>query len=294
MRPACRMTELLLSLSRLAPRFDAVICDVWGVIHNGKTPYLKAAEALKEFRDTHGPVLLLSNAPRPADDVARHLAGMGVPKDAFDMILTSGDATVSELTERTKRGALKIFHIGPERDHGLFKHAAIILTRAEEANLCVCSGLFDDENETPEDYRDTLALLKAHDIEMICANPDHKVERGEKLIFCAGAIAHAYEQIGGKVLWLGKPHAPVYQRALAMLAAKAGHALAPARVLAIGDALATDITGANRMGLGALLITGGIHAEQFGGHALEPDAATVARALAEHGLRVDGMMPRLV
>lgn len=294
MRPAFRMTELLPSLASLAPRFDAVICDVWGVIHNGKTPYLKAAEALKSFRQTRGPVLLLSNAPRPADDVARHLAGMGVPEDAFDMILTSGDATVSELARRTEVGALKIFHIGPSRDHGLFAHGPITLTIAKDANLCVCSGLFDDENETPEDYRDTLALLKSHDIEMICANPDHRVERGEKLIFCAGAIAHAYEQIGGKVLWLGKPHAPVYQRALAMLAAKAGRPLAPARVLAIGDALATDITGANRMGLGALLITGGIHAEQFGGHVLEPDAATVSRALSAHDLRVDGMMPRLV
>lgn len=288
------MNELLSSLQSLAPRFDAVICDVWGVIHNGKTPYLAAAHALKNFRATRGPVLLLSNAPRPAEDVARHLAGMGVPPDAFDMILTSGDATVNELSKRAETCALNVFHIGPERDHGLFKHAAISLTHAEAANLCVCSGLFDDETETPDDYRATLALLKSHDIEMICANPDHKVERGEKLIFCAGAIAHAYEQIGGKVLWLGKPHAPVYQRALAMLEEKAGQKLAPARVLAIGDALATDITGANRMGLGALLITGGIHAEQFGTHALEPDAATVSRALADHGLRVDGMMPRLV
>ncbi len=294
MRPGFRMTELLPSLTSLAPRFDAVICDVWGVIHNGKTPYLAAAAALKRFRDQRGPVLLLSNAPRPADDVARHLAGMGVPADAFDMILTSGDATVSELAQRAKSGAQRVFHIGPARDHGLFAHDAISLTHAEAANLCVCSGLFDDENETPDDYRATLALLKSHDIEMICANPDHRVERGEKLIYCAGAIAHAYELIGGKVLWLGKPHAPVYRRALAMLAAKLGHELAPMRVLAIGDALATDITGANRMGLGALLITGGIHAEQFGTHALEPDAATVARALADHGLRIDGMMPRLV
>lgn len=287
--------RLLPSLAILAGAHDAIICDVWGVIHDGKKPYEAAAVALARFRAERGPVLLLSNAPRPACDVARHLAGMGVSADAFDMILTSGDATSSELEARTSSGGrLAVLHIGPDRDHGLFADLPIDLVDADRATIVVCSGLYNDESETPDDYALLLARLKARNVPMICANPDHKVERGPLLIFCAGAIAHAYELLGGPAIYFGKPHQPVYQRALAMLAAKAGRPLVPSRVLAIGDALATDITGANRIGLGALLITGGIHATQFGSHALAPDETIVARALSDSGLSVLGLMPRLV
>lgn len=249
------------SLGEIADRYDAMVCDVWGVVHDGRAAHPIACEALARFRRERGPVLLLSNAPRSGASVVTLLRSLGVPDDAYDGILTSGDATRVEME---RRGPAAFYHLGPDRDRDVFEGLACREAGADEADFILCTGLFDDDRETPDTYADLLAKARGRGLPMICANPDIKVSRGTKLIWCAGAVAAAYEKLGGEVLYFGKPHAPVYAQALERLNVLAGRTVAMTRILAVGDALATDILGANRCGIDALLITSGIHAEQFG------------------------------
>jgi HAD superfamily hydrolase (TIGR01459 family) len=251
---------------------DVILSDIWGVVHNGLAAWPDACAALSEFRRRGGKVVLITNAPRPADAVQRMLRRLLVADDVYDAIVSSGDLTRGYIDEhRTQR----VFHIGPERDHSLFEGFGVTFGDVEEADYIVCSGLFDDETETAEDYRATLTRARERDLFLVCANPDIVVERGEKLIFCAGALAELYATLGGKVLFAGKPHPPIYQRALA-LAAKAGaSSVSPARVLAIGDSVRTDLEGANGSGFRCLFVTSGIHAAELGERA-NPDAASLA------------------
>ena len=277
------------SLGDISGHYDAALCDVWGVVHDGHAAFPEACAALQRFRSERGPVLLLSNAPRPGESVVALLDQLGVPRDAYDGILTSGDATRLDME---RRGDAPFFHLGPNRDREVWAGLAAREVKPEEASFILCTGLFDDERETPDTYRDMLAMAASHGLPMICANPDIKVSRGPKLIWCAGAVAAAYEAIGGAVTYFGKPHPPVYDQALDQLDRLAGKPVEPTRILAIGDGLKTDILGANRAGIDALLITSGIHAADFGpAHA--PDTGRVHTALETHEVFAAAFQARL-
>jgi len=246
--------QILSGFREIAAQYDALVCDVWGVLHNGVKAFEPACEALKKFRAERGPVVLLSNAPRPETDLKAQFAKFGVPHDCYDAIVTSGGAARADLAERAKKGRLRMYHLGPERDRGVFDGLAIDCVEPDDSEIVLCTGLFDDDFETPDDYSDTLAGLKARGLVMICANPDLVVQRGGVLVYCAGALAEAYEKIGGKVIYYGKPHPPIYKLTLAA-------APGARRALAIGDGLKTDVKGANAAGLDALFIGNGIHGE---------------------------------
>jgi HAD superfamily hydrolase (TIGR01459 family) len=275
--------------STLAPRYDVVLADVWGVIHNGVTAFPETVDALQRFRLGGGTVVLITNAPRPADVVLRFLDNLSVPHTVFDGIVTSGDVTRAAIAARPGQS---VFHLGPERDHGLFGDLDLRFAPLEQADYCVCSGLFDDTRETAEDYRDTLTKMRAGGLFMLCANPDLVVERGNDLVYCAGAIADLYEALGGQVLWAGKPHRPIYQQALAEAMARRGAEAPLNRVLAIGDSVRTDISGANRFGADSLFVTGGIHAEELGDRDA-PDPAAMEKIFAAAGVRPTAVTRRL-
>lgn len=297
-RSACRketlMTQpaplLVPGLSALAPSYRAVLCDVWGVLHNGVAAFPEACEALARFRrDAGGIAVLITNAPRPTSSVLKQLEGLGVPLDVFDDVVTSGDVTRGLLAATREQPA---FHIGPARDLTLFEGLDIRLVGEDEAEQVVCTGFHDDENETPEDYRPLLERLAARGLPFLCANPDIVVERGNRLVWCAGAIARLYEDIGGTVTILGKPHAPIYEEAMARVAKIAGEQVAREQILAIGDGLPTDIRGAVANEIDVLFITGGIHGADFG-PVEDPDEGLVRRRLAEEGLTARAAVPHL-
>jgi HAD superfamily hydrolase (TIGR01459 family) len=266
---------IISSIAPLAAGRTAWLVDIWGVMHNGVTPFLPAADACARFRRSGGTVLLLSNAPRPAPSVVEQLDRIGVPREAYDTILTSGDAS-REMIQRAAEAGRAIGHIGPERDLGLFVGVADPVPLAK-AQTVVCSGLYDDERETPETYIEILALLKKRGVDMICANPDLTVERGGRIIYCAGALAKAYEDMGGVVAFAGKPYLPVYDLALERLAALRGQSIDRAQVLAIGDGVGTDIAGAAAAGIDSVYIASGVHAGPGG----RIDASTVGEIFAD-------------
>lgn len=247
---------LVSSISSLAVATDAWLVDIWGVMHNGVQPFHDAARACMTFRRIGGTVMLLSNAPRPAASVAEQLRRIGVPDSAYDMILTSGDAARAMIAELSGR---PVFHLGPERDLPIYAGLGVTCTRLEEADTIVCTGLFDDETESPENYREMLLAARERGLPMICANPDLKVERGGRIIWCAGGVAALYAQLGGMVSYAGKPYRPIYELAFDELARRRGSKVAPERVLAIGDGVKTDIAGAGTMGLRSVFIASGVH-----------------------------------
>jgi HAD superfamily hydrolase (TIGR01459 family) len=274
----------------LARGYDVVLSDVWGVVHNGLAAFPEACDALKRFRAGGGTVLLITNAPRPASVVVRLLDRLDVPHDAYDGIVSSGDVTQEVILAR--RGQ-RVFSIGPERDLPTFAELGVEFASAERADYVVCTGLFDDDSETPEDYRELLGRLRRRDLLMVCANPDLVVERGERLVYCAGAIADLYASLGGKVLYAGKPHRPIYETALARAAAARGSETALRRVLAIGDSVRTDLTGAASFGIDCLFVTAGIHAEELGSRE-NPDPASLGAIFAQAKLYPKAVMRRLV
>ena len=265
--------------STLAPNYDAVLSDVWGVVHNGVSAFPEASEALGNFRAKGGAVVLISNAPRPGNQVIRMLDRMAVPRGAYDGIVTSGDVTRDMVS---KRAGEPFYLIGPERDHSIFTGLDAPFSAAEDAAYVICTGLFNDEVETPDDYRDLLAQLRARNLFMVCANPDIVVERGEKLIYCAGALADAYAGLGGEVYYAGKPYRPLYDLALGEIAKARGSAVALDRVLAIGDSVRTDLKGAHDLGVDCLFVTAGIHAEELG-HRDDPDLAALGGMFSAAG-----------
>jgi HAD superfamily hydrolase (TIGR01459 family) len=282
------MSELpkqITGLSEIAGDYRALFCDVWGVVHNGLRAFPGTVEALCNYRrETGGAVVLVTNAPRPAGDIAVQLESFGVPGDAFDSIVTSGDVTRAAVAARP--GA-RVYHLGPERDLGFYDGLEVALVGAADAELISCTGLFDDTAETPEDYRDRLAGFVGRGLQMVCANPDIVVERGDDLVWCAGALARLYEELGGAVTLSGKPHPPIYAAAMA----NAG--LSDKRqALAVGDGLQTDVRGACNAGIDVLFITGGIHSEDFG-PVLSPDPEKVRTRLDAEGLTARAFMPVL-
>jgi len=282
------LPPILPGLSEIAARYDALICDVWGVLHDSLTARTPAVEALRRFRAKHGPVVLLSNAPRPAADVESMLAKLGVPADCYDGIMTSGMAARADLERRLAEGPVRMLHLGPERDRGVYAGLPVELVGADTADLVLCTGLLDHDTETPEDYRAELAALAARKLPLLCANPDIKVQKGSDLIYCAGALAQLYEELGGEVVYCGKPYRPIYDTTLALAAEIAGRA--SARPLAVGDGLATDIAGANGAGIDALFIADGVHGEEIGALTSE----NLRRLFAKSGVAAVGAMPALM
>lgn len=260
--------RMLDGLAAIAADYDAALVDIWGVIHNGRTPFLDAIEACRRFRAERGPVVLISNSPRPSDAIPAQMAAIGAGTDFFDGIVTSGDATRAVFAARAPGPAFKL---GPDRDDPIYDGTGLTFAPLEAATFISCTGLFDDENEGPDDYRDLLDAAKARDLDLVCANPDVTVLRGTKLIYCAGALAEAYAGIGGRVVLCGKPHAPIY--ALARERLVAAGAATDARILAVGDGPLTDLRGAATQGLDALFVIAGLDPEAA---AADPVAAAAA------------------
>jgi HAD superfamily hydrolase (TIGR01459 family) len=268
----------LTGFAPLAAQYDGFILDLWGVIHDGVSPYPGAIDCLRRLRAAGKPAVLLSNAPRRSHVAQESMRGMGIPDELYTGILTSGEATWMMLRDRADpflRGlGTKVYHLGPERDRNVLE--GLNITRVEhpaDADFVVNSGPDDTLGPTePEPYDPILRECRAAELPMICANPDLEVIRGGARVICAGLLTQRYEALGGRTRWIGKPDAAVYGPVLGMLG------LPPANILAVGDALRTDIAGAAGVGLASCWVLGGIHAEELGG-----DPARIAEAVATAG-----------
>jgi len=241
---------------------EVLLSDIWGVVHNGLAAFPDACQALHKFRQQGGTVILITNAPRPADSVQRQLRKLKVADEIYDAIVSSGDLTRHFVADHPGQ---KMFWIGPERDNSIYRGLDPALAPLEQADYIVCTGLFDDETESAENYRAMLLRALERRLTLVCANPDIVVERGDRLIYCAGAIAELYLELGGEVIFYGKPHRPIYERAIALASERRGHAVELNRVLAIGDSVRTDLAGAQSFGIDCLFVTRGIHSEEFEG-----------------------------
>lgn len=261
---------LLEGLRTVARNYDAILCDVWGVIHNGRRVHTDALDAVRRYRDGGGCVLLFSNAPRSNAYARRSLETFGVGGDFYDGVVTSGDVTLEVLM--SGRLGRACFYLGPGRDRHFIEESNLNAVDENTAEFILCVGLRDDERDKVEEYRPLLQRMAMRSIPMVCANPDIIVERGENLLPCAGALARLYESLGGEVRYFGKPHKDIYRYAWKILESKVGGAPDKKRVLAVGDGVATDILGARDFGIDAVFVTGGIAALEVGddAHMLSP------------------------
>jgi HAD superfamily hydrolase (TIGR01459 family) len=276
-------------LAEIADGYDALLCDVWGVIHNGREAFPAPCEALARFRRERGPVVLISNSPRPLGGFVDQLRSLGVPDEAWSEVVTSGEATRALLAGRAPGPA---WALGPARDAPLYEGLDLELTETiDGARFISCTGLFDDDIETPEDYRARFQLGVARGLDMVCANPDKVVRRGDQLIWCSGALADLYEAMGGKVVMAGKPHAAIYDLARRKAMEAQGQPLD--RILAIGDGIPTDVKGANDQGLDCLFIADGIHAADLLGPDGRLDAGRTEAMLAREGRHAAYVMGEL-
>ncbi len=292
------MPRIIPSLSDISSQYDTLLCDLWGCLHNGSAPYPAAVAALQAFRAGGGTVALLTNAPRPNRFVIDQLDRMGVPRDAWDIVVSSGDAAQIAML----RGAVgqKVYHIGPAKDDGFFTALpedmsdapAISRVPLEEAEGIVCTGPFDEVTETPEDYRPTFLYAKAKGLTLLCANPDLVVDMGETRIYCAGALARQYETMGGRALYFGKPYAPIYDLTRQRLAGL-GRETDASTMLAVGDGIFTDVEGGLGEGIDTLFVTGGLEAARFGDDPENPDPAMLDGWLADHQLQPTHAIGRL-
>jgi len=280
---------IVAGLAGFRDAYRALVCDVWGVVHNGVAAYGPACEALVNWRRAGGIVVLVTNSPRRPAGVAEQLAELGVPSEAFDAIVTSGEMTRRHILAAGHR---RVLHIGPPRDLPLLADSGLARVAAAEAEAVVCTGLNDEDRERPEDYRPLFDRLVGRGLPFVSANPDIVVERGPVMLWCAGALARLYEDMGGTVVQVGKPFEPIYREALATIADLGGPRGSTAGVLAVGDGIPTDIRGAVDHDIDALFVTGGIHAADFG-PAGAPDPALVGRRLAIEGLTAVAAIPAL-
>ncbi|MDB6181562.1 TIGR01459 family HAD-type hydrolase [Paracoccus fistulariae] len=288
------MTRIVPSLSQISLNYDAVFCDLWGCLHNGKAAYPAAVAALQEYRRSGGRVVLMTNAPRPNQYVIAQLDRMGVPRDAWDMVVSSGDAAQEAMLD----GAVgrKVWHVGLSKDDGFFEDIppqwadapAVTRVPLDEAEGVVVTGPFDEVNEAPEDYRSRFLQARERGLKLLCANPDVVVDMGETRIYCAGALAEFYEELGGTSLYFGKPHPPIYERAKRLL-----NLPETARFLAIGDGINTDVRGAQQEGIDCLFVTGGLAADNFGADVENPEPQRLEEWLASHTLSPEFSIGRL-
>ncbi|AQX27708.1 MULTISPECIES: TIGR01459 family HAD-type hydrolase [unclassified Bartonella] len=249
----------LTHIDPLIGQYDAVFCDVWGVVHNGVQIFETAVQALKKIRQMGKSIILLTNSPRPQEEVAIQLQRMQVDTECYDAIVTSGDVTRDLICSAPR----KVFFIGPKRDLVLLEGLSCELVKEWEASAIVCSGFLEDLEATPNAYEEMFHRLRERNLPFICANPDIIVHFGSQEIWCAGSLAHLYQKLGGEVRIAGKPHAPIYECAFKKLQKICG-LVNKNRVLAIGDGLLTDVKGAIHFGLDSLYIMGGIHHKDYG------------------------------
>ena len=285
--PAETLSDAPQGARAFSRRYPVWLCDIWGVVHDGLRAHPRACEALECHRAEGGCVILITNAPRPSRVIVHQLNRLGVRRQAYDAVVSSGDVTARLVSRRRD----KVFHLGPERDLALWEDAEVEFAGLDEACLVLCTGLMDDETETPESYTGLLQRMRERGLELICANPDKVVRRGKELVPCAGALAEIYEAMGGKVLMAGKPFAPIYEAALDSASKVLGRPVDRGEVLAIGDGLETDVEGAARNGFDLLFIVGGIHEVELGEAGPDVYASAVRRA-APH-VRLKGVLKAL-
>jgi len=287
------MTRVIASLAEVAGPYRALFCDLWGCLHDGHAPFPAAVAALQRYRASGGTVLLLTNAPRPKPSVIKQLRHLGVPDDCYDEVVSSGDAAQYALI--TGAVGHRVHHLGPAKDLAFFTdfaddlqatraaQPAITLGPLDQAEGIVCTGLFDDLTESPTDYRATLLYARTKGLKLLCANPDIVVDMGARRVYCAGALAQAFDQMGGTSLYFGKPHPPIYDLARRRLAALHPAIDAP-RILCVGDGISTDVQGGIAEGLDTLFITGGLAADRFGPDSANPDKGLLDQWLTGHQL----------
>ncbi|WP_409432201.1 TIGR01459 family HAD-type hydrolase [Litorimonas sp. RW-G-Af-16] len=272
--------QSLSGLGQIAEDYDAVFCDIWGVIHDGQTPFRAACEALERFQQERGPVIMLSNSPKPSVAIPDSFREIGVPGEFWDAIVTSGDATIDELSRRAPGPAYKI---GPERDDVLYDGLEMHFTEMSDAAFISCTGMFDDD-DAPDDYVELLTKAQEQGLPFICANPDVKVRVGDKVIWCGGALAQMYEKMDGKVIYAGKPHPPIYRLCRAWLEEVTGYVPPPERILCIGDNIFTDLLGAQRQDYDCLFIQDGLYGAK---------TETFKNLLTKHKITARYMAPNL-
>jgi HAD superfamily hydrolase (TIGR01459 family) len=280
--------KMISSLEAMGGNYSAILCDVWGVVHNGVRAFAEATASLTWVREKGLAVVLITNAPRPHGPVEAQLTSLGVPKSAWDRVVTSGDVT----RDLIRSGPRRIFHLGPDRDMALYDGLDVELVEEFEAQAVICTGLYDDDTETPDDYAEMLRRMRARNLPFICANPDIVVERGDRMIFCAGALARDYGLLGGRTLIAGKPHGPIYEAALKAASEVLGRPIEASDALAIGDGVLTDVKGAESYGIDVLYVSGGIHAGEYG-DPQDPDAEKLAAFLGTRGHHPVAVIPRL-
>ncbi len=293
------MPRMIAQLSEIAPRYDALFVDLWGCLHNGLRPFPDAVAALRGYRARGGFVMLLTNSPRPRPAVMAQLDQIGVPRDCYDDITASGDASRAAMAAGL--AGTKVYHLGPKKDESFFDDlgdgidvSRIRRVPLEEAEGIVCTGLFDDRTETPEDYRATLLYAKTRGMKLICTNPDIQVDYGDKRIYCAGAIAALYTEMGGESLYFGKPWPPIYDLARNRIAqGRASRAIADSAILAIGDGIRTDILGGLNEGFDTLFVSGGLAADRFGPDPARPDARALDAFFAAENITPTYVTPAL-
>lgn len=262
------MTRILDSFEQIAGRYDAAFVDLWGCLHNGYEPFVAAVACLEKFRDKGGKIILLTNSPRPRPSVIKQLDKIGVARDLYHDIAASGDA--SQFSLAMGDVGYNVYHLGPGRDSGFFENLPADILKGREiarvpldqATGIVCTGLFDDDTETPEDYRETFLYAKNKGLKLLCTNPDLIVDKGDTRIYCAGALAQLYEEMGGISLYFGKPWPAIYDLARRRLADIAD--VEDQRIICVGDGIRTDIRGAIAEDLDSLFITGGLAAAETG------------------------------
>ena len=249
--------QTLSGLGQVAQDYDVLLCDIWGVVHNGREGYRSATEALELFRSDHGPVILISNSPKPSVSIPHSFEQIGVRGEFYDAIVTSGDATIDELARRAPGPAFKL---GPERDDVLYDTIELHFSDIEDASFISCTGMFEDD-DSPEDYRPILTEALESGLPLICANPDIKVRVGDKIVWCGGALAKLYEEMGGEVIYAGKPHEPIYRLSRAWMTELLGYMPPQDRILCIGDNIFTDLLGAQQQDYDCFFIQDGLYGE---------------------------------
>jgi len=254
--------QKLKGISEISDKFDVYFIDLWGVIHNGVQCYPEALKVLEKLKEQNKKIVLISNAPRPAAVVKVFLETIGLKSSGYDFLVTSGDITREYISLNSSKK--NFYHLGPTRDIDLFKDLNVSLTSKEECEEIICTGLVSDEEEKLQDYKTLLDFFLNKKIPLICANPDEVVARGEKIVFCAGALANQYKQEGGVVRYFGKPYSEIYSFALKKIRAhKDFKDKKEINTLVIGDNIKTDIKGANLSNLDSVLILNGIYKDFF-------------------------------
>ncbi|WP_341760323.1 TIGR01459 family HAD-type hydrolase [Candidatus Endowatersipora endosymbiont of Watersipora subatra] len=272
-------------LSVISTSYDAIFCDIFGVLHNGCIKYKDAVSALLRFRNEGGKVVLMTNSPKTVPHVIEQLRILDIEDQVYDDIVTSGEVTRNLICKGS------VFHLGPERDISLFDTLDVDRETVDKAQKIVCTGLFNEDHETPDQYEEMLLDLLDRGLPMICANPDIAVERGDRLVWCAGSLAQMYKKMGGLVMFAGKPNQCIYKLAMSKLGIIHSQLSDKTRILAVGDGILTDIFGAQSAELNSLFISSGIHASEYGGKC--PDSKMLRAFLSSYNLDSVTWMPYL-